>query len=261
MVEASRRAIVCGAVALCAIPAAAKVHRRTRGDHALTLDEIIRHHTAARGGVAALDAIQSQSVELQMLENGDVLKGRYVCSKAPAYRIDVFDHGKHVFCEGIDANGPWIWPASQAAATQAVPDARRTGLEGIEFNLYGLHSFAARGHRLTLDGRELLGRTNHYVVRVDLKDSYRTFLYVDPETWMIVRRRDFRAPHPDVNDTKKNLEKQYSDFRAVSGVLTPFLEHQIDLATGKITQVSIVDRMTYNSTPANGVPDRTAKPA
>jgi hypothetical protein len=227
----------------------------------LTLDDIIARHTAARGGAAAIDAIHSQAVDLEMMESGEVLKGHYVCSKAPAYRIDVFDHGKHVFCEGVDANGPWIWPASQPAATQAVPDARRTGLEGIEFNLYGLHTFPARGNRLMLSGRELLGRINHYVIQVGLKDSYRTFLYIDPETWMIVRRRDFRAAHPDVNDTKKNLEKQYSDFRAVSGVLTPFLEHQIDLATGKITQVSIVDQMTYNPPLESGVPDRAHKAA
>lgn len=212
----------------------------------LTLKEVIARHTKARGGAAAMDAVESQAVDLQTIEDGTVIKAHYVCNKTPAFRIDIFVGGKHVFCEGLDATGPWIWPSSEPAAKEGVPDARRTGVEGVEFNLYGLHSFPALGNVLSLDGRKRLGGVDFYVVQVDLKGSYRTFLYIDPETWMIARRRDFRAAHPDVDDTKKYLEKQYTDYRPVNGVQTAFLEHQIDLASGKITQVTIVDQMSYN---------------
>jgi len=212
----------------------------------LSLAEIIDRHTKARGGAARLDAIDSQAVDLQIVEKAKVVAAKYRCNKAPAFRIDIYDGGSHVFCEGLDANGPWIWPGDAPAARAGVPDAKRTGIEGIEFNIYGLHAFPKLGNSLALDGRETIGGVNYYVLRVALKDSYQTFLYIDPQNWMIARRRDFRANHPDLNPTKLRLETQYSDFRETGGIVSSWLQHQVDLADGRITQVTIVDKLAYN---------------
>ena len=198
-------------------------------------------------------------MDLQIVEKGQVVTAQYRCNKQPAFRIDIYDKDRHVFCEGLDAKGPWIRPGDAPSARQGVADAKRTGVEGVEFNLYGLKSFPALGNRLAFDGREVIAGVNYYVLRVDLKDSYQTFLYLDPDSWMIARRRDFRANHPDFNPTKQRLETQYSDFRQVNGIMNAFLQHQVDLADGKITQVQIVDRMVYNAAPDGGVPDRTHK--
>jgi hypothetical protein len=224
----------------------------------LSLTEIVTRHTAALGGAAALNAVRAKAVDLQIVEKGEVVLAHYRCSKEPGFRIDIYDKGKHVFCEGLDARGPWIWPGGAPAARQRVADAKRTGIEGIEFNLYGLNAFPGLGNKLALDGRETIEGVNYHVLRVDLKDSYQTFLYLDPNNWMIARRRDFRANHPDLNPAKQRLETQYSDFRRVGGIANAFLQHQVDLSNGKITQVQIVDRMEYNPTP-EGVLDRTHK--
>lgn len=225
MIPLGRRAVLTGLVSCAAAPCFA-------ADTDLPLSEIIARYTAARGGAAALDRIRSQAVDLEIIEKGQVVNARYRCNKAPAFRIDIFDHGKHVFCEGLDRNGPWIWPGDAPKARQGAPDARRTGIEGIEFNLYGLHAFPGLGNQLALDGREAIGGVHYYVLKVSLKDSYQTFLYLDPETWMIARRRDFRANHPDINPVKQKLETQYSDFRSVDGVVTPFLQHQSGTGRG-----------------------------
>jgi hypothetical protein len=235
-----RRSVLAGIVASLATPVFAA------GDADLPLAEIIARHTKARGGAAALDAINSQEVALQIVEKGQVVNAHYRCIKQPAFRIDIYDKGKHVFCEGLDAKGPWIWPGDQPAARQGVPDAKRTGIEGVLFNLYGLHAFPALGNKIVLDGRETIGGVNYYVLRVSLKDSYQTFLYIDPENWMIARRRDFRANHPDIYPVKEPLETQYSDFRPVDGVMAPALQYQVALNSGRISQVTIVDRMAYN---------------
>ena len=63
---------------------------------------------------------------------------------------------------------------------------------------------------------------------------------------MIARRREIRAFHPDMDDTKRHLESQYSDFREVGGIRNAFLQHQVDLASGAITQVTIIDKMAFN---------------
>jgi hypothetical protein len=225
----------------------------------LPLEEVIVRHVAALGGAAALRGIRSKAVDLQIVEKGRVIAARYRCNKAPAFRIDIYDKGKHVFCEGLDGKGPWIWPGDAPAARPGVPDAKRTGIEGVEFNLYGLNAFDALGNRVALDGRETIESVRYYVLRVDLKDSYQTFLYIDPNSWMIARRRDFRANHPDLNPTRQRLETQYSDFRRVGGILNAFLQHQVDLSNGRITQVQIVDRMDYNLKSGGEVFDRTKK--
>jgi len=245
MTELNRRTFAAAALSAAATPTLASGEHKARRD--LSLDEIIRRHTLARGGPAALDGLRSETAELQIVEKGSVIRAKYICTRAPEYRIDIFAGDKHVFCEGLDKDGPWIWPSSNPAPTQGVPDGAKTAIQGITFNLYGLHAFPSLGHRLSLDGRELLGGVNYYVVRVDMKNAYVTFLYFDPQTWMIARRRDFRARHPDMDATKKNLETQYTDFRAVNGVRCAFLEHQIDLDAGKITQVTIVDTMAFNA--------------
>jgi len=249
-----RRAFLASVAASAAFPAFA-----ANGD--LPLAEIIARHTKARGGAAALDSLQSQAVDLEIVEKGSVVNAQYRCNKSPAYRIDIFDHGKHVFCEGLDRNGPWIWPGDQPKAHQGVPEGKISGLTGIQFNLYGLHAFPGLGHKLSLDGRESLGGVNYYVVRVDLKGGYPTFLYIDPETWMIARRRDFRSNHPDMNPTKLHLEIQFTDFRAVDGVMSAFLQHQVDLDSGKINQVIVVDRMAYNPKLDAKIFDRSYKAA
>jgi hypothetical protein len=180
------------------------------------------------------------------VEKGKVIQARYRCDKSPAYRIDIYDGGKHAFCEGLDAQGTWIWPGDQPAPRQGIEDGKRAGLEGIQFNLYGLHAFPALGNTLSLDGREEIAGVHYYVVRADLKYGDPAFLYIDPQSWMIAGRREIRAFHPDMDNSKRHLESQYADFRDVDGVREAFLQHQVDLATGAITQVTIIDKMNYN---------------
>jgi hypothetical protein len=235
-----------GLLAAAGLTAASIARPAKRSDDALSLEQVIANHTRARGGAAALDAVHSEATEIEMTEKGSTIQAHYKCTSDPFFRIDIYDHDKHVFCEGLDADGPWIWPSSEPAAKQGVADGKKTALEGIEFNLYGLHLFPKRGNKLILVGREEIALVNYYVVQVDLKDSYRTFLYIDPQTWLIGRRRDNRAFHPDLDQTKKNIETQYGDYRVVSGVRSAFLQHQVDLESGEIKQVVAVKKLVYN---------------
>lgn len=220
------------------------------------LAEIIRRHTLAVGGATALDRVHSKRVALTIEEKGSKLDADYRCIADPAWRIDIFVESKHVFCEGLDAQGPWLWPGGDPAAKDAVPDAKRTGLQGIEFHLYGLHRFAERGHTLTLDTPETIDGTAYHVVRVKMDEAYETFLFINPRTWLIDRRRDQRAPHPDIDTTRKFLETRYADYRASAGILTAFEERQIDLTTGALINSSTVHSVEFNFVPAPGTFDR-----
>src|SRR5580693_3262684 len=118
------------------------------------LAEILARHSQAVGSEAAQARVRTKAVALQILEKGSVVEAHYRADKSPSFRIDIYDKGKHVFCEGLDAKGPWIWPGDAPAARQGVPEAKMSGLTGIQFNLYGLKQFPALGNQITLDGRE-----------------------------------------------------------------------------------------------------------
>ncbi|MEO6579842.1 MAG: hypothetical protein ABIN83_01660 [Sphingomicrobium sp.] len=219
------------------------------------LAEVIRRHTAAIGGAAARDRIHSKRVALTIIEKGDKLEAVYRCSSEPTWRIDIYAGGNHVFCEGLDSKGPWLWGGGPAAK-DAVPDAKRTGLQGIEFHLYGLHRFASRGHALSLDAPQTIDGTRYHVIRVKMNEAYETFLFINPRTWLVDRRRDERAPHPDLDSTRKFLETRYSDYRRSSGILTAFEERQVDLTTGALVNSSTVRQVEFNFRPAPGTFDR-----
>jgi len=235
-----------GAIGVFAATAVSARASQTSIFRALPLSEVIRRHTNARGGAARLDAVHALSSDVEITEKTSRLQAHYSCSDSPAWRIDVYSAGRHVFCEGLDGSGPWLWPAGDGSAHDAVEDARKTGIQGIEFNLYGLHRFQARGHSLSLDGRELLDGVDYYVIKVAMKDSYETYLYINPNTWMIDRRRDFRAFHPDIDPKKAYAEKRYGSFRAVEGIVSPFSEKQINWKTGELVNSTIVKSIVYN---------------
>ena len=239
-----RRAI--GVFAASAASARASQASIFRASSNLSLSEVIRRHTNARGGAARLDAVHALSTDLEITEKSSTLQAHYSCNDSPAWRIDVYAGGRHVFCEGLDESGPWLWPAVDGSAHDAVADARKTGIQGIEFNLYGLHRFEARGHVLSLDGRELLDGVEYDVIKVVMKDSYETYLYINPNTWMIDRRRDFRAFHPDIDPKKAYAEKRYGSFRKVQGIVSPFSEKQVNWNTGEEVNSTIVKSIAYN---------------
>lgn len=217
-----------------------------------TLASIVRRHTKAMGGAAALDRIRSKRAVLAIQESGQRFDAVYQCTADPAWRIDIYVGGKHMFCEGLDAAGPWLWPGGDAAARDAVPDARRTGIQGIEFHLFGLHRFPERGHMLTLDAPQMIDGVRYHVIRVVMRDAYETFLFINPANWLIERRRDERAPHPDIDAKRKFVETRYSDFRSVQGVVSAFRNVQTDLNTGKTINTSTVESVAYNRRFASG---------
>ena len=104
----------------------------------------------------------------------------------------------------------------------------------------------ARGHQLTLRGREPVDGTNYHVVELGLDDGFTTYLYVNPSTYLIDRMRDIRALHPDADARTRWIEQRYEDFRKVDGRMLAFKSSQVDLRTGQVMQTTTVLEVTTN---------------
>jgi hypothetical protein len=236
-----------------------------RAQEPLTLEEIIRRHVAARGGAAALDRIRSCRIAVDILERGQALRGLYAANasdpRGTVVRIDVYAGGNHVGSEGMDRQGVWNRGPGNAAPTPSVATgAANALLHGAENHLFGLHRFTTRGHRLRLMPAERIDGAEYPVVEVVYTTGHASYFYVDPASWMLARRRDERAYHPDVDQTRQRIETRYSDFQAVDGVIAAHRQIDIDLANGVEISTNRVGERLLNPSFPKGYFDRSWRP-
>ena len=215
--------------------------------HPLTVDDVIERNTRAMGGAVAIEAVQSIEVNLHIVDPGFEVDGIYRAARPGRMRIDVQAGGKDAFTEAFDGQHGWQWngKGNQEPASPKAAAALRHGVE-LPGKLFGLHELKKRGHRLELLGRETIDGIDYHALRLTLSDGYTTTLYVDPESWLITRRRDVRPLHVDVDPTPTTIEQRSSDFREVSGVRFAFASTEIDLKTGKQLESAKVSTIKVN---------------
>jgi hypothetical protein len=215
----------------------------------LSLEEIIERNTNAMGGRTAIEAVQSIQIDLHIKDPSFEVDGTYYAARPGKMRIDVGAEGKHVFTEAFDGQNGWQWEGKgeQKPATEKAAAALRHGIE-LPGKLFGLHELKARGHGIKLSGREQIGGVNYHVLQLVLSDGYTVSLYVDPNSWLVTRRRDVRPLHVDVDPTPTTIEQISSDFRDVNGVKFPFATAETDLTTGQLLESTMTKSVTINPT-------------
>jgi hypothetical protein len=220
-----------------------------KSSDSLSLDEIIERNTYAIGGRGAIEAIQSIQIDLHIKDPSFEVDGTYYAARPGKMRIDVSAEGKHVFTEAFDGQSGWQWQGKgeQKPATEKATAALRHGVE-LPGKLFGLHELKGHGHRMKSIGRERIDGVNYHVLQLILNDGYAVSLYIDPNSWLVIRRRDVRPLHVDVDPTPTTIEQVSSDFRDVNGVKFPFATAETDLNTGKPLESTITKSVKINPT-------------
>lgn len=215
---------------------------------AMPLDELLRRHTEARGGRAAIEAVQRLEIDLHITEPTFQVTGLYRVDRAGRMRIDVFSDGSRVFSEAYHGTGAWQWAGGDPHGKDVTPEGeaalRHSGQ--LPVNLLGLHELAARGARLTPLGRRSLDGIRYHVLQLRLPDGFEVEYFLHPRTFQIERSRDRRPLHPDVDNTPTVLETRWSDFRPVAGVLRAFRSETIDTRTGKTVSTTLLKDVRVN---------------
>ena len=214
---------------------------------AVTVDDVIERNTSAMGGRAAIEAIHSIEINLRITDPGFEVDGIYHAARPGRMRIDVQAGGKQVFTEAFDGQQGWQ-SHDQSEPEPASPKAAAALRHGVELpgKLFGLHEMKQRGHKIDLVGRETVDGIDYYMLRLTFGDGYTTTLYVDPQSWLITRRRDVRPLHVDVDPTPTTIEQRSSDFREIAGVRFAFASTEIDLKTGKQLESTKVGSIKVN---------------
>jgi len=204
------------------------------GSGDLTLAQLLACHDSAVGG-PALRAVQRQEYRISIEEGGATLRGRYRATRDGRTRIDVFADSIRVFSEGWDGQHGWELPQGAAAPTPTSSPATAALWHGLAQpgHLWTLADMKRNGHAVALAGRETIEATSYYVVMLTLSDGFRIWYLLDPTTCLIVRKRDFRAFHPNLDRQQKWIESVFDEFRTEHGITRPYRERSVDRATGK----------------------------
>ena len=202
----------------------------------LSIDKILANHIAATGGEENYAALQDVLIETEVIEPGFTVTGPYNAHKDGRMRVDIFMEGKRVFSEGIDEAGGWQQGGEGAEIKPIGTDGYNALYRGLNQNLYGFHDAERRGQRITLLGRQQVENVNYYVIKSIDADGFEQNYFINPDSWLIERRRETSALHPDLDPTKTASEKIYSDYREVCGLKKAMATRTIDLRSGKETQ-------------------------
>jgi len=213
----------------------------------LTLDQVIERNVRAVGGAAAIEAVRSIRFDLHIVDPDFEADGVYYAARPGRMRIDITVGGKHVYTEALDGKRGWQWKGQGDPVEESgtATGALRHGVE-LPDKLFGLHEVRQRGNKLELVGRETVEEINYYVLRLTFADGASTTLYLDPKSWLITRRRDVRALHPDIDPTPTTIETTMTDFRKAGELLFPFASTDTDLKTGKVLEKAITRHITLN---------------
>lgn len=211
------------------------------------LDQIIARNTGATGGKAAIESVQSIQFRLHITDPGFEVDGIYRAMRPGRMRIDVTAGGKHVFTEAFNGRRAWQWKG-EGDVVDENPQATAALRHGVELpgKLFGLHELQTRGHKVQLLAPEVIGDTTYRVIRVTMSDGYTTFLYLDPATWLITRRRDHRPLHVDIDPRPTTIETVFTDFREISSIRFSFANTDTDLHTGKVLEKTQVSEVVVN---------------
>ena len=202
----------------------------------LSAQQIVVRHIAATGGEQNYAALRNMFIETEVVEPDFTVNGPYYAHRDGRMRVDIFMDGKRVFSEGIDEAGGWQQGGEGAEIKPIGTDGYNALYRGLNQNLFGFHDAERRGQRITLLGRQQVENVNYYVIKSIDADGFEQNYFINPDSWLIERRRETSALHPDLDPTKTASEKIYSDYREVCGLKKAMATRTIDLRSGKETQ-------------------------
>ena len=195
----------------------------------VTLDEIVAHNAAAMGSAPPAQRMQ---IDLSMHDTGQDFDAVYSVTRDGRMRIDILVKGQRVYTEAYDGKQGWDMEKDGSVSM----DAHGAALwHGTQFpgNLFGLGDMAKHGHKLEYAGREQIDGVDYYVLKLILSDGFETYRYVNPDTWMIDRARDYRAFHPALDAKQTWVETVWSDYRPLGGARYAYASENRDLDAGK----------------------------
>ena len=187
----------------------------------LTIDDILKKSIDARGGLEKLKAVESVKMTGKLVMGGGQMEAPWTLQfKRPAnMRVDMEFQGQSVV-QGYDGETAWmINPFTGGADAQKMGEDEAEGMkEGSDLD-GPLVDYKAKGHKISLAGKEDLVGRSVYKLKIDKKNGKTETVYLDATTFLPVKTVALRK----MMGNEMEMETFISDYKAVSGVQMPYL--------------------------------------
>jgi hypothetical protein len=233
------RPLFTAALLAVAVPAALR---------AQTLDDVIAKHIEARGGMAKLRAITSMRAIGEM-EVGPGMKAPVTMeqTRPEMLRMEFTIQGM-TGVQAYDGTTAWaIMPFQGKKDPDVMPaDMAKGFIEGADFD-GALVDYKAKGHTVTLLGKEKIEGSDAFKLKINLKNGNERIVFLDADSYLEIRNEQKTMMQGTEIETFSNI----GDYRDVSGIQMPF-----SLEQGAKGQPN-VQRMTITKIEANVAIDKT----
>ncbi|MDQ6808487.1 MAG: hypothetical protein M3Z64_03535 [Verrucomicrobiota bacterium] len=203
----------------CTFVAVASAWAQERIPTPLTVDQIVAKNVEAKGGAAALQALQSLRLTGKMLVNGGRLQLTYaVTKKRPGeVRSEVTMQGM-TGIEAYDGTTGWkIMPFQGRKDPEKLSADDTKSLVGDAEIDGPLVDWKAKGSAVEYLGTEEVDGTPALKLKVSRKNGDVTFVYLDPDQFLEIRTLTQRT----VQGAQIEVETDSGDYEKVGGVFLP----------------------------------------
>jgi outer membrane lipoprotein-sorting protein len=205
-------AILCAA-ALCSLPLIGQ-------EADLTLDQIVQKHIDAGGGADKINAIQTmKATGTASLMGGQIEAAMTVTVKRPSsMRMEMAVQGKSIV-QAFDGTTAWsINPFGSPDPQKSNEEDTQAVKDDADFIGGALFDYKAKGNTVELIGKEDVEGSPAYKIKVTRKSGNVQYLYLDTQTFLVMRTTGKRKQMGQELD----LETNHGNYKAVNGVMVPF---------------------------------------
>ncbi len=210
---------------------------------AQSADELVAQNLAARGGAAALDAIESVKFDGMVIFPGDFqLTYEEVRTKAGDVRVDMALQGL-TLVQGWDGKTGWrINPFEGRKDAERMSDDEARSMADTGSIRGPLQKAAMQGSTVTYLGREDFDGTNTYKLKVTEKDGDEFVYLLDPDTMLEVKMVETRK----IRGAPQVFEYEFGDYEKIAGVYFPMSVESWLAGQGNNRQRTIIASGTAN---------------
>jgi hypothetical protein len=233
------------AASLATLTAAAAVPSESNSVDGLTAAQIVDRNLAARGGLAAWEAVKTLSLSGQMDAGGKknwqlpfVMKMK----RAHKSRLEIAFQGKTAVQVYDGAQGWKLRPFLNRMEVEAYTPAEAKAAAAWEELDGPLVDYQAKGTRISLQGKEAVEGHEAYKLKLTAKDGVERSLWIDAKTFLELKIDG--QPH-QLDGKLRHVAIFYRDYKPENGLLMPHvLETVID--GGNAGHKMVIERVAVN---------------